>query len=100
MTNLLRLATLSLLFVYLPVFGVVLFYFVDVAPFQNIAALNPALTPQQVLDPLDEGRIIQRSFPLHRGFDDWMIEGERREYLKGSYDESEPGDARLSGLVP
>ena len=63
MTRLLRLAVLSLLFIYLPVFGLILFYFLDSAPFYKVAAIDPNLTAEEVLDPLDEGRTILRSFP-------------------------------------
>lgn len=87
MTRLLRLAGLSLLFVYLPVFGLILFYFVDAAPFYKVAAIDPNLTAEQVLDPLDEGRTILRSFPLRREFYGEMVDGYRREYVKGPSDE-------------
>ena len=89
MTRLLRLAVLSLLFIYLPVFGLVLFYFFDAAPFYKVAAIDPNLTAEQVLDPLDEGRTILRSFPLRREFYGEMVDGYRREYVKrGSSDEA------------
>ncbi len=82
MTRLLRLAVISLLFIYLPVFGLVLFYFFDSAPFYKVAAIDPSLTAEQVLDPLDEGRTILRSFPLRREFYGEMVDGYRREYVK------------------
>ena len=87
MTRLLRLAVLSLLFVYLPVLGLILFYFLDVAPFYKVAAIDPSLTAEEVLDPLDEGRTILRSFPLRREFYGEMVDGYRREYVKGPSDE-------------
>ena len=87
MTRLLRLAVLSLLFIYLPVFGLILFYFLDSAPFYKVAAIDPNLTAEEVLDPLDEGRTILRSFPLRREFYGEMVDGYRREYVKGPSNE-------------
>ena len=83
MTRFLRLATLSLLFVYLPVFGLILFYFLEAPPFHKVAPIDPNLTSEDVLEPLDEGRAILRSFPLRAGFYGEMVNGYRREYVKG-----------------
>lgn len=89
MTRLLRLAALSLLFIYLPVLGLILFYFFETAPFYKVAAIDPNLTAEEVLDPLDEGRTILRSFPLRREFYGEMVDGYRREYVKRGSDDDE-----------